>query len=205
MELVLASRNRDKIGEIRHILNGISVTIWTFLDFPGFPEVEEVGDTLAENALLKAQAICDYTGKPALADDSGLEVDALGGAPGVYSARYAGIDVTYEDNNKKLLRELEGVPEEARTARFRCVLALVEPGGTRRTVEGVCEGHIVGGTRGTGGFGYDPLFVPEGETRTFAEMPAAQKNRISHRYRALKQARELLQTREVEGGGGNHG
>lgn len=186
MKLVIATRNRHKLEEIEAIFNVPGMEVLSAFDFPDVPDVEETGTTFEENAALKAQALSDATGLIALADDTGLEVDALNGAPGVYSARYAGEPTDYAANNVKLLSELQD--KTSRTARFRSVIALCIPGDDMRYVEGVCEGSIATGPKGEGGFGYDPLFIPEGETRAFAEMAADEKNKISHRGRALAKA-----------------
>ncbi len=188
MHLIIATRNRHKLDEIRAVFAFNHLELSSALDYPEIPDVEETGTTFAENALLKARAIAGATGQWAMADDSGLEVDALDGAPGVYSARFAGEPVNYAANNEKLLRLLSGSAN--RQARFRTVLALVSPDGKSFTVEGQCPGQIIEKSRGDQGFGYDPLFVPEGETLTFAEMPADRKNKISHRARALHAAHE---------------
>ena len=188
MKLVVATRNKHKLEEIHAILNGLVVELHSALDFPEIPDVVEDGVTFEANAIKKAVTLARATGCWALADDSGLEVDALGGAPGVYSARYAGEPVSYAANNDKLLHELAGSKD--RHARFRCVIALSDPAGRAETVEGRCEGHIIEALRGTAGFGYDPLFVPDGHVQTFAEMPAVLKNSISHRGRALQAARK---------------
>ncbi len=193
MKLVLATRNRHKVEEIRAILAGLDVDLSSFLEYPDIPDVVEDGATLEKNAIKKARAVADATGLPALADDTGLEVDALGGAPGVRSARYAGDEPDYERNNEKLLRELEGVPDGERRARFRCVVALAVPGGDTRTVEGVTVGVILRARRGSGGFGYDPLFLPDGSDKAYAEMTGAEKNAVSHRGRAVRSARGLIE------------
>lgn len=193
MDLVLATRNKDKIREIKKILDGLNIKILTFEDFPHFPIVEETGSTLKENALIKARVVAEKTGKISLADDSGLEVEALGGAPGVFSSRFAGKGSTYDDNNKKLLSLLNGLPEERRSATFRCVMALVSPTGKEMVVEGVCQGKITTRPRGKGGFGYDPVFQPQGINRTFAQLSPSEKNRISHRGIALGKLREVLE------------
>ncbi len=185
MKFVIATRNTHKLEEIRSILNFQGLEICSALDFPDIPDTIEDRDTLEGNAIKKAQELCDATGLMALADDSGLEVEALDGAPGVYSARYAGEPCSYEDNNTKLLRELSG--KENRRARFRTVIALARPGEKPLTVEGICEGKIIEKLRGENGFGYDPLFVPDGFSETFAELPAETKNKISHRAQALAQ------------------
>ncbi len=183
IELVCASANPDKVVEIAALLEGVAVLLPRP---PEVPDVVEDADTLEGNARLKAAAICAASGRPAVADDTGLEVDALGGAPGVYAARYAGEGVTYADNRKKLLAELAGVPERDRTARFRTVAMVVHPDGSETVVEGVCEGLITLTERGARGFGYDAVFAPrDGEGRTFAEMSDAEKNAISHRGRAF--------------------
>lgn len=187
MHLVIATRNRHKLEEIQAIFALPSLHLLSSFDFPDVPDVEETGTTFEENAALKARALATATGRWAMGDDSGLEVEALGGAPGVYSARYAGLPaVDYAANNRKLLHALAGSAN--RRARFRTVLALAAPDGRLFTVEGACEGVIADAPSGAGGFGYDPLFIPDGETLTFAEMPAERKNRISHRARALAAA-----------------
>lgn len=188
MKWVIATRNPHKLEEIRAIFGAHHPDICSALDFPGVPETVEDRDTLEGNAIKKAVELCAATGLPALADDSGLEVEALGGAPGVYSARWAGPGCSYHDNNLKLLRELAGMSD--RRARFRTVIALARPGEEPQTVEGTVGGTIGGEPRGGGGFGYDPLFIPDGMDRTFAELSAAEKNRISHRARALRAAAE---------------
>jgi len=189
MKLVIATRNCHKLEEIQAIFNLPRLHLLSAFDYPEIPDVEETGTTFAENAELKARALASATGLWAMADDSGLEVDALDGAPGVYSARFAGKPVDYAANNLKLLRLLNG--KTNRRARFRCALALIHPDGEAFSLEGRCEGHIAEAPRGEGGFGYDPLFVPEGEMRTFAEMPAEEKNLISHRAHALALAAKM--------------
>jgi XTP/dITP diphosphohydrolase len=185
-EMVVATRNRKKIAEIARMLAGSGLSALSLDQVPGCPEVVEDAPDFEGNALKKAREICAFSGRPALADDSGLVVDALGGAPGVYSARYAGEDATDMDNNRKLLKGLEGVPPEKRTARFVCVMAYVTPGGEERTFTGDCEGSIGFANRGESGFGYDPLFVPDGHKKTFAEMTGDEKDSMSHRGRALR-------------------
>ena len=182
MKIVLATRNAGKVAEIKALLATLDVEICTVADFVDAPTVEEDRDTLEGNALKKARALHAHTGLPTLADDTGLEVDALGGRPGVYSARYAGPEEDPIANRALLLRELEG--RSNRTACFRTVIAFVGDG-EDAVYQGVCNGSILEYERGTGGFGYDSLFVPEGEQRTFAELTAEQKNKISHRGRAL--------------------
>lgn len=186
MKLVIATRNPHKLEEIHDIFEFKQLQVLSALDFPDVPDVVEDRETLEANAIKKAVEIAKATGCWALADDSGLEVDALHGAPGVYSARYAGEHCSYDDNNAKLLRELEGTSN--RTARFRTVIALSDPGGRVQTVTGECPGVIIDEQRGTNGFGYDPLFVPDGFIDTFAQLSSEVKNRISHRAKALQQA-----------------
>jgi len=188
MKLIIATRNAHKLEEIRAIFNFKSMEVLSVFDFPEIPDVVEDGDTLEANAKKKAVEIARVTGCWALADDSGLEVDALGGAPGVYSARYAGEPCSSIDNNTKLLRELSRKAD--RSARFRTVIALSDPEENVRILDGVCPGVIIEELRGTNGFGYDPLFVPDGYRKTFAELDSEVKNRISHRARALKKANE---------------
>lgn len=181
-QVVLASRNPHKIEELRATLAPLGVELKSALDFPDLEDVVEDGDTLEKNALKKAMYVAKMTSLPSLSDDTGLEVDALGGAPGVYSARYAGEHASYEDNVQKLLTALRGVID--RKARFKTVLAFVD--GTEITYfHGVVEGKILTEKRGQKGFGYDPVFLPEGLSQSFAELSEAEKNAISHRGRAV--------------------
>jgi XTP/dITP diphosphohydrolase len=193
-KVILASRNKGKIKEIGDILGRYDMTVVS-RDDAGLPidEVEETGETFEENSYIKAKAILDVAGVPTVADDSGLMVDALGGAPGVYSARYAGEDCTYEDNNRKLLSALAGVPDEKRSARFVSVITMLWPDGRKIVARGECEGRILTETRGEGGFGYDPLFVPEGYDISFGEMSPEEKNKISHRAKALMKLESILE------------
>ncbi len=193
--IVLATRNPGKVAEMRDLLRGLGkrVRLVSADALDASPDVEEDAPTLEGNARKKAMAFYRYTGRPALADDTGLEVDALDGAPGVYTARFAGPDATPADNNAKLLDALGG--KDSRRARFRTVVAFVDADGDVHTFEGVCEGRIAPAPRGSGGFGYDPVFVPEGETRTFAEMSPAEKNAISHRKQALHKFAAFLRAR----------
>jgi len=193
MRLVLATRNEHKVREIKEILEGLDVELLSFHDLPDLPDVIEDGATLDENAVKKAVAVARATGLPALADDTGLEVDALGGAPGVRSARYAGPACDYEANNTKLLAELDGVADSERRAAFRCVVALATPERLVGTVVGKTAGSITRERHGAGGFGYDPLFRPDAYDRTYAEMSAVEKNRISHRGRAVRASRALVE------------
>ena len=192
-ELVLATHNRDKVRELAHALQGLSLRVVSVADLGEWPEVEETGETLQENALLKARFVLQHTGRPSLADDTGLEVDVLRGAPGVRSSRYAGEGCSYADNVRKLLASMVGVPEDWRTAQFRCVIALVDPKGRESCVEGVVEGVILEQPRGEGGFGYDPVFLVPEIGKTFAEMTLEEKTLLSHRGRAVREAKRVLQ------------
>ncbi len=191
-ELVLATRNHDKVIELVALLGDLGITIRTLDEFPDAPDVVEDGDTCEANAVKKARAIAESTGLPAVADDTGLEVDALGGRPGVYAARYAGEDATYEDNCRKLLRELTGVPREQRTARFLTVAAIALPSDGIRVAQGTLEGVIAEEASGTLGFGYDPVFLIPKLGKTLAQLSADQKNTISHRAKAFAKVREML-------------
>jgi len=193
MELVLATRNEDKIQEIKEALRDPSIRILTFKDLPKFPLLVEDKDTLNGNAKVKARGVAKFTHKIALADDTGLEVEALGGAPGVLSSRFAGEGASYEDNNKKLLSLLKKVPLHGRRATFRCVMVISDGAGREKVVEGTCQGRIVRRRRGRAGFGYDPLFQPQGYDRTFAELSLKEKNRISHRGKALEKVKKILE------------
>ena len=192
LEIVLATRNRDKIREIKKILHGINARFLSLDDFSVCPEVVEDGETLEANAKKKALVVSQYTKKISLAEDTGLEVEALGGAPGIRSARFAGDDVTHEDNNRKLLKLMEKLPLEERRAKFRCVAALAKPDGGVVTCEGVCEGIIAFEMKGESGFGYDPLFLLPSHGKTFAELGQEVKNRISHRAQALGKIKEIV-------------
>ena len=189
--IVLATKNKGKIKEMRQLLAPMHIEVLSLADFAPVDDAEENGATFAENAMIKACYYFAHTGIPCLADDSGLEVDALGGRPGVYSARYSGEDATDQTNNAKVLQEMEGVEAEKRTARFRCSMALVGDG-TELTTDGTCEGILLTEERGSGGFGYDPLFyVPKFE-RTLAEMSSDEKNGISHRGAAVRKMAERI-------------
>ena len=191
-EVVVATNSRHKVEEISAILQGLPVRLIPLSDYPDAPELKEEGATYAENALHKALTVARFTGKWALADDTGLEVDALDGRPGLYSARFAGEGVTFADNKRKLLWLMESIPTEKRTALFRTVLALVSPSGESQVVEGVLHGRIAEKERGAGGFGYDALFYLPELGKTYAELTADEKNRISHRARAVQKIRESL-------------
>jgi len=192
MVIVLATRNKKKIEEIKRIVEGISISILTFEDFPRLPEVEEDGTTFEKNAIKKAVVVAKHTGKPALADDSGLEVYALHGDPGTLSARYAGKDADDRKNIEKLLSEMSLVPDEQRKARFICSIALALPDGRVRIFSGSVEGRIGREPKGCRGFGYDPVFYPEGHNRTFAEMRDDEKDDLSHRGKALREFQGYL-------------
>jgi len=192
VQIVLATNNEDKIREIKHLLDDLPVTILTRDDFLEFPDIEEIGATFEENARLKANTIAKFCDLPALADDSGLEVDVLSGAPGIYSSRYAGENATYADNNRKLLQQLEGVPYDKRTARFRCVIAIDWADGITETVEGIAEGYITEASAGIEGFGYDPVFFYPPKSKRFSEMTLEEKNLVSHRGKALQKARDVI-------------
>lgn len=186
MRIVAATRNKKKLSELARLLGDIKGLELLGLDsFPDCPEVEETGGTFEENSLLKARSAAKCTGLWALADDSGLEVDALGGAPGIFSSRYAGPDADDKKNVQKLLSALEGVPPERRTARFRVVVTLISPEDETHLFEGKVEGSIGHKAEGGSGFGYDPVFYPRGFDLTFAQMPPAEKDKISHRAEAL--------------------
>ena len=185
-KIMMATRNKGKVIELKELLTDFPVEILTWADLSGMPEVEETGATFRENALLKAKAAAEFAHLPSLADDSGLEVDALAGYPGVYSARFAGEPASDEKNNGKLRELLRGIPMEQRTARFVCTIAFVTPDGQVETAEGRCEGVILEEPRGTGGFGYDPLFYVPELGKTMAELTREEKNKVSHRGKALR-------------------
>lgn len=188
MQLLVASRNKYKLEEIRAIFNLPDIVLIGANDIPGLPEVVEDGATFQANAVKKAVTLAMFSRKWTIADDSGLEVDALGGVPGIHSARYAGEPVDYAANNAKLLKEMEGIT--LRSARFWCIIALSSPSGRAQIVEAKCGGRIINELRGKEGFGFDPLFVPDGYDHTFAEMKSSLKNMISHRALAMRQAKE---------------
>ena len=199
MTLVVATGNKGKLREIADILDGLGIAIKTIADFPGAPSPEEDGATYRDNVLIKARALRDFTGLAALADDTGLEVEALGGAPGLVSARYAGPDQDPLKNRSKLLAALARVPDEERGARFVCIIAVALPGGGEFTFDGECPGRITTKPRGSGGFGYDPIFFVPEHGMTMAELDPAVKNRVSHRARALAKFREAVATGAVSG------
>ena len=194
MKIVIATRNRHKAVELQTLLHGAGYDVVRLDEIDPYgkiPEVEETGTTFKENALLKAQAIAKATGLPSVADDTGLEVDALGGAPGIFSARYAGENCTYEDNVKKLLRELSDVADDRRTARFKTVAVYVHKE-TELSAEGVVEGVITEKEEGVGGFGYDPVFSVLDMKKTYAQLADEEKNRVSHRGKAIRSLIEKL-------------
>lgn len=189
--IVLATKNKGKIKEMHELLAPMNIEVLSLADFSPVDDAEENGATFAENAMLKARYYFSHTGTPCLADDSGLEVDALDGRPGVYSARYSGEDATDASNNAKVLQEMTGVEQEKRTARFRCAMALVGDG-IELTTDGTCEGVLLTEERGNGGFGYDPLFYVPAFERTLAEMSSDEKNSISHRGSAVRKMADLI-------------
>ena len=204
-DIVLASRNRKKIEELKSLLSDLPIRVLSLLDFPDMPETPETGSTFAENAELKARAAVLATGRAALADDSGLEVDALGGQPGIMSNRFAGPGATDRDKYMRILELLEGIPDERRTARFRAAVAIATPEGETVLVEGTCEGRIAREPRGENGFGYDPIFYLPDLGLAMAELPPDEKNRISHRAKALQKAKKVLSAHlGIESPGYNH-
>lgn len=192
-ELIIATKNAGKAKEFQQFFAQLHIRVKSLLDFDDLPDVEETGTTFAENARIKAETIAELLDMPVLADDSGLEIDALQGRPGIYSARYAGEDKDDEANIRKVLEEMQSVPMEQRTARFVCVLALAEKGKETVITEGYCEGKIALHPAGENGFGYDPIFIPEGYTNTLAELNPSVKQEISHRRHAMDQLQALLQ------------
>lgn len=193
-DLLIATRNQGKVREFASVMDTTGWRLRTLEEFAELPEVEETGETFAENALLKARFYAEATGLLSLADDSGLEVAALGGAPGIYSARYGGKHLSDAERVDMLLADLRQMADAEREARFSCVIAIAAPhGGTVQIFAGACEGRIAFTARGAGGFGYDPVFVPAGFTETFGELPSKIKERISHRARALAAASNYLQ------------
>lgn len=193
--LLLATHNKHKAEEFQSMLGDLGIQVLTLDSFPQVGDIVEDAETIEGNALKKAQEVFRLTGVPSMADDTGLEVFYLNKAPGVYSSRYAGPEATYADNCKKLLQNLQGVPPRRRGAQFRCVLALVTAEAPPVLEEGVCRGIIIESPRGDAGFGYDPIFLPEGHKQTFAEMPLDVKNAISHRGKALRKLKETLKSR----------
>jgi len=194
-QLLVATRNSGKLRELQELLTDLPFLVSSLADFPSVEKIPETGQTFVENTVLKAVGYADQTGLLTLADDSGLEVDALGGAPGVFSARYLGETASYAARMNSLLADLAGIDESRRTARFVCAVAIVNAAGNLLNVSvGTCEGRIACEPRGFGGFGYDPIFVPNGYDLTFAELDRVVKNQISHRAQALQGANEYLQS-----------
>ena len=191
-EMILGTRNHGKIAEFRSLFKGMQIKLLSFYDFPDVPPVVEDGKTFQDNAVKKAKAIAKATGRTAVSDDSGLEVDFLNAVPGVYSARFAGERATDRDNARKVLKMLDGVAWEERSARFVCVICAATPKGKIVSAEGTCKGTISFEMRGSHGFGYDPIFIPHGYQMTMAEMEPELKNRISHRADAMKKFRKVL-------------
>ncbi len=191
-QLLLATNNKHKAAEFTSLLGDLGVEIVTLESFPQAGEIAEDSDTLEGNAQKKAEHVFRLTNLPTLADDTGLEVYYLNGQPGVYSSRYSGPGATYESNCRKLLAALKGLPPRRRTARFRCVLHFVAPGNARTTAEGLCSGVIIESPRGSNGFGYDPVFLPQGSSRTLAELTPDEKNSLSHRGRACQNVKPFL-------------
>jgi XTP/dITP diphosphohydrolase len=191
--LVIATRNPGKVREILEICAGWPVE-WVTYETASWPDVEETGEGYLENALLKARTAAEAVGTPALADDSGIEVDALGGGPGPRSARFAGEQASDEENLRLLIDRVRAVGEDRRSARYRCVAACAWPDGSDRWAEETCEGTLIGEPKGTGGFGYDPIFVPEGYDRTMAELSSEEKHRISHRGKVFRSLKRLVTT-----------
>jgi XTP/dITP diphosphohydrolase len=192
MRIVLASGNRGKLEELTRILSPLGLELSYLKDYPEMPPVEEDGETFEENAVKKARAVCEALGEIVLADDSGLQVDCLNGAPGVFSARFSGAGANDEKNNEKLLRLLKGIPREKRGAGFVCVVALAIPGGQIYTAKGTCRGVIRESPEGQSGFGYDPLFEIPDLGKTFSQLDSETKNRISHRGKALALMKEII-------------
>ena len=192
MDIVLATKNKGKVKEFERLLTDLHINILPMTDFPEVGEIEETGEAFEENALIKAREVARITGHVAMADDSGLAVDALDGRPGVYSARYAGEGAGDGANNKKLVEDLKGIGPHDRSAAFICFMAVVDPSGKSMTVSGRCEGIIKDVPSGSGGFGYDPLFYVEEYGCTMAELSPEVKNSISHRGRAVAELKKLL-------------
>jgi XTP/dITP diphosphohydrolase len=193
-EIILATGNKDKVEEMKEVLKDLSIKITPMISFPRYPSTEEYGKTLEGNAIKKASEASKFFGKWTLADDTGLEVDYLDGAPGVYSARYAGEKYLYEDNNNKLLKVLNGIPLEKRTAKFRTVIAISSPDGKIKLTEGKIFGIIALQPVGRNGFGYDPVFYIPEYGKTFAELSTGRKNSISHRAIALQKAEKIIKS-----------
>ncbi|MHC0037441.1 XTP/dITP diphosphatase [Pseudoneobacillus sp. C159] len=193
-ELVIATKNKGKAKEFENLFSTYGFQVKTLIDYPEAEDIEETGTTFEENAILKAEAVSLLLGRPVLADDSGLVVDALNGRPGIYSARYAGVTKNDEANMDKVLDELQDVPDQERTARFYCALAIAIPGQKTYTVSGTCEGKILKERRGHNGFGYDPIFYVSEKKLAMAELSSEEKNAISHRAKALEKLSQDIET-----------
>ncbi|NPA95642.1 MAG: XTP/dITP diphosphatase [Thermodesulfobacteria bacterium] len=193
LKAVIATKNKGKLKELQNLLSDFGLEIVSLDEFDEIGEIVEDGDTFFENAMKKARTVAERTGLLAIADDSGLEVDCLNGRPGIYSARFAGENCSDQDNNQKLLSEMKDVPAEKRGAQFRCVIVAYRPDGKWVSAEGVCRGTIGFEPVGDQGFGYDPLFIPEGEDRTMAQMTREEKNKISHRGKALQDLKSKIE------------
>ena len=191
-KIVIASSNQHKVSEITPEINSIFHKIYSLSDFPKIGEIKEDGNSIRENSFIKSRVTFDYTNIPSLADDTALEVDYLNGDPGLYTARYAGESATYDDNINKLLKAMDGVLTKMRTARFRTVITYVDGGKNDFFVEGCVEGYILNDKQGESGFGYDPIFLPRDSQSTFSEMTQMEKNKISHRAKALIKMKKLL-------------
>lgn len=190
-KIILATHNQHKYDEIKEILRELPIELVSLNEYPQIPVIEETGSTFVENAVLKARTVFEHTQQWTIADDSGLEVFALNGSPGIYSARFAGDQHNYSENNRKLLNVLRNVPHPKRKAQFRCVAAIIGPG-FKEVMEGIVQGRIINELRGNKGFGYDPLFIPEGYDKTFAELSEEAKNQISHRALAFEKVKEVM-------------
>ena len=190
--VIIASGNQGKLKEFKELMKDLAVEVKSLKDFPEIGDIEENGTSFAENAYIKAKAVFDVTGCLSIADDSGLEVDALDGAPGIYSARYAGEDKNDAANNEKLLQEMDAVPKEQRGAQFHCAIVAIDKNGNRYDAEGVVRGEILRAPQGENGFGYDPLFYIEEFGRTTAELSMDEKNKISHRGKAVRRIVDVL-------------
>ncbi|WNB93232.1 XTP/dITP diphosphatase [Bacillus sp. NEB1478] len=197
MQILIATKNKGKVSEFQSMFDEFGIEVVSLLDMENIPDVEETGDTFEENAILKAETICNKLNIPVISDDSGLEIDALEGRPGVYSARYAGSHKNDEDNMDKVLKELQSVPNMNRTARFVCALAFARPGKETFVVKGKCEGEILHERRGTEGFGYDPIFYLPSMNKSMAELTKKEKNKISHRANALMLLRDFINEEDM--------
>lgn len=192
MKIVLATKNNHKIREIEALFDDMAIQFLSLKDFPNVPDIVEDADTFEGNALKKARAAAEWTKEVAMADDSGLQVDALNGEPGVYSSRYAGENAADKENNKKLLNEIKGIPFEKRGARYKCIIAVVFPSGEEKMAEGECKGFIAFEPKGKNGFGYDPIFYLPEYNKTMAELSPEEKNKISHRAKAICNIKKIF-------------